>query len=239
MKEMQVTSRIRDVQQRIRDACSHANRPESEVTLLAVSKTKPLTDLIEAYEAGQRHFAENYAQEAVEKRQQAPFLDAQWHFIGPLQSNKTRPIAEHFDWVHTVDRMKIAQRLSDQRPPDRPALNVLIQVNISHDPAKAGVLPSQVMALADKVALLPNLKLRGLMTITANDLSEETLRQQFMELKNLQSTLIKQHSDCTELSMGMSGDFPLAIACGATMVRIGSDIFGSRTPNQTTQRSNA
>ncbi len=229
MTKLQVTSRIFDVNQRISQACTEANRPRTEVTLLAVSKTKPLNDIIEAYQAGQRHFAENYAQEAIEKFETAPFTDAQWHFIGPLQSNKTKRIAETFDWVHTIDRMKIAQRLSDQRPDNLTPLNVLIQVNISKDPAKAGVLPSQVTQMAQQIAALPRLRLRGLMTITANGLEPAALEAQFKELKKLQITLITDHSECTELSMGMSNDFPLAIACGATMVRIGSDIFGTRT----------
>lgn len=229
MTKLQITSRISEVNQRISQACEDANRQRSEVTLLAVSKTKPLADILEAYQCGQRHFAENYAQEAVEKHQTAPFSDAQWHFIGPLQSNKTKIIAEHFDWVHTIDRMKIAQRLNDQRPSNLPRLKVLIQVNISQDPAKAGVLPSQVMHMAEQIAKLPRLQLKGLMTITANGLEPDALAAQFRELKNLQSTLITQHGDSTELSMGMSNDFPLAIACGATMVRVGSDIFGTRT----------
>jgi pyridoxal phosphate enzyme (YggS family) len=232
MTDLQVASRISAVNERISLACTHAKRPIDEVTLLAVSKTKPLEQLAEAYDSGQRHFAENYAQEAVDKYDTAPFTDATWHFIGPLQSNKTRIIAERFDWVHTIDRYKVAQRLSDQRPADLSPLNVLIQVNISEDPAKAGVLPSQVEAFSKRVAELPNLELRGLMTITANGLSDQALENQFSELKKLQLTLIKQHSSCTELSMGMSKDFDLAIAQGATMVRVGSDIFGTRTPKQ-------
>lgn len=229
MTKLQVTSRIHDVNQRISQACLAANRPRHEVQLLAVSKTKPLSDILAAYDAGQRDFAENYAQEAVEKRLNAPFQDAQWHFIGPIQSNKTKLIAEHFDWVHSIDRLKIAQRLNDQRPNEQPPLKVLIQVNISQDPAKAGVLPSQIMALAEQISKLPRLQLKGLMTITADGLEQDELASQFQELKNLQITLIKQHLTCTELSMGMSNDFPLAIACGATMVRVGSDIFGSRS----------
>ena len=230
MENLQITSRISNIQQRINRACQAANRSEGEVQLLAVSKTKPIDMIEEAYAAGQRHFGENYAQEAIEKSENPALAGVTWHFIGPLQSNKTRGIAEHVDWVHTLDRTKIAQRLNDQRPNERGPLNVLIQVNISRDPAKAGVLSSQVLAFADTIALLPNLKLRGLMTITAQGLSERELTAQFSELKNLQSTLIKQHSSCTELSMGMSQDFETAIACGATIVRIGSDIFGARAP---------
>lgn len=230
MTNLSVTSRLTSVKARIQSACLEAGRDPESVTLLAVSKTKPLADILEAYEAGQRDFGENYAQETIEKCQQSILADIQWHFIGPLQSNKTRPIAESVDWVHTIDRLKIAQRLSDQRPSSMAPLKVLIQVNISDDPAKAGVTPSQVGRLAEQIAALPNLEIKGLMTITAAGLNETELASQFRELKNLQTTLIKRYSSCTEVSMGMSNDFELAIACGATMVRIGSDIFGARAP---------
>lgn len=232
MSDNSTRERLLDVRRRIEAACQKADKSPEAVTLLAVSKTKPMSQLTEAYQAGQRHFGENYAQEAVEKQQTAAFEAAQWHFIGPLQSNKSRGIAESMDWVHTVDRRKIAQRLNDQRPKNLPPLNVLIQVNISGDPAKSGVSPNEIHALADIIADCPNLSLRGLMTITANGLDEPALRAQFTELKNLQLALIKQHSTCTECSMGMSRDFELAIECGATMVRVGSDIFGQRTPKQ-------
>ena len=228
MTNLPINARLKTIQTQIKESCIRSSRTPNEVCLLAVSKTKPLSDLISAYQAGQRHFAENYAQEAIDKCQHAPFDDAIWHFIGPLQANKTRGIAEHFDWVHSIDRVKIARRLSEQRPLERPPLNLLIQVNISRDPAKAGVLPEEAETLARQISDLPNVCLRGLMTITAAKLAEATLREQFNELKNLQTALIKQHSNCTELSMGMSGDFELAITCGATMVRIGSALFGAR-----------
>jgi len=230
MPNLQLTSRLEVVKKEIESACLNANRKLASVELLAVSKTKPLADIIDAHAAGQRHFAENYAQEAVEKRQQAPFEDGVWHFIGPLQSNKTRVIAEHYDWVHTIDRLKIAQRLSDQRPKHLPPLNLLIQVNISDDPVKAGVKLSQVSALADQIQTLPNVSFRGLMAIPAAELDDHSLSSQFRQLKNVQFDLIKQHTQCTELSIGMSQDFQIAIAEGATMVRIGSNIFGARTP---------
>jgi len=229
MTNLQIASRLDAVNQRIEEACRQAKRPFSDVSLLAVSKTKPLSEVIEAYEAGQRVFAENYAQEAVDKCVNAPFKDVQWHFIGPLQSNKSRGIAEHYDWVHTIDRIKIAKRLNDQRPENMPPLNILIQVNISRDPAKSGVTIDHTSALAEQLAALPNLILRGLMAIPAADLSLEALSDQFLELKNQQLALIKHHSECTELSIGMSRDFDIAIKCGATMVRVGSDIFGART----------
>lgn len=230
MSELSVTSRLEQVETKIRKSCTENNRPTSAVTLIAVSKTKPAALIEAAWQAGARHFGENYAQELVEKAEQLELDGAQWHFIGPLQSNKTRLIAENADWVHTIDRLKIARRLSEQRPKGHPPLNVLIQVNISDDPAKAGVLLSQVGPLADQIAALPNLKLKGLMTITAADLSPLALEAQFRELKKAQSDLITQHPSCTEVSMGMSRDFELAIRCGATMVRVGSDIFGARAP---------
>ncbi len=232
MTNLRIDSNLANIQTQIKNACITSKRNPELVQLLAVSKTKPLEALNEAYQAGQRHFAENYAQEAIEKRNNAPFNDAVWHFIGPLQSNKTRGIAEHFDWVHTIDRFKIAKRLSDQRPEHLSPLSVLIQVNISNDPAKAGVLPKEIPVLADQMATLPNIQLRGLMTITANGLSQAKLSEQFNELKKCQMALIKQHSQCTELSMGMSNDFELAIACGATMVRVGSAIFGARNTSE-------
>ncbi|MDO7641516.1 MAG: YggS family pyridoxal phosphate-dependent enzyme, partial [Reinekea forsetii] len=151
-----------------------------------------------------------------------------WHFIGPLQSNKSRGVAEQFDWLHSMDRFKLAQRLNDQRPAEKAPLNLLIQVNISQDPAKSGVKPDQVAVLATQILALPRLEFRGLMAIPAADLPLATLTAQFQELKRLQQSLIKDFPECTELSIGMSGDFPTAIDCGATMVRIGTDIFGAR-----------
>ncbi|TXR51442.1 YggS family pyridoxal phosphate-dependent enzyme [Reinekea thalattae] len=229
MSAPQLESQLASVNQRIVEACSKTKRNCDDVALLAVSKTKPLADIITLYQAGHRQFAENYAQEGVEKCQQAPFDDAIWHFIGPLQSNKTKLIAEHFDWVHTIDREKIARRLSDQRPPEKPPLNLLIQVNISQDPAKSGVTAAQAVTLAKQISVLPNVRLRGLMTILEAQLSEQHRLAQFQELKKLQQALIKEHPDCKELSMGMSSDFELAIQAGATMVRVGSDIFGKRS----------
>lgn len=228
MSNLELSSRLSGVNDRISTACERNQRNPNSVQLLAVSKTKPLSMLEQAYQAGQRHFAENYVQEGVSKRQIWPYPDTTWHFIGPLQSNKTRSVAEHFDWVHTVDRLKIAQRLSDQRPTDLPALNVLIQVNISQDDAKSGVEINAAGDLADQIATLPNMHLRGLMAIPAVDLTDQQLTKQYLQLKSLRDTLMKKHSECTELSIGMSGDFEVAIACGATMVRIGSDIFGAR-----------
>ncbi|MFC3701835.1 YggS family pyridoxal phosphate-dependent enzyme [Reinekea marina] len=228
MTNLLLSSRLKAVNERIIASAGASGRPIHEVRLLAVSKTKPLEQLEQAYQAGQRHFAENYAQEAVEKRTSWPHSGCEWHFIGPLQSNKTRAIAEHYDWVHTVDRFKIAKRLNDQRPSKRAPLKVLIQVNISNDPAKSGVLTEEVYALAKQLLTLPALEFKGLMTITAANLSKDDLKAQFLQLKSLRDTLIQDFSSCTELSMGMSADFELAIECGATMVRVGSEIFGAR-----------
>jgi len=228
MSNLELSSRLMVVNDRILAACEKSHRHPNSVQLLAVSKTKPLSMLEQAYQSGQRQFAENYVQEGTEKRQQWPHSDTTWHFIGPLQSNKTRQVAETFDWVHTIDRLKIAQRLNDQRPSSLPALNVLIQVNISEDEAKSGVTVDQATDLAEQISTLPSLRLRGLMAIPAVDLTDEQLTTQYLQLKSLRDTLMKKHSECTELSIGMSADFAIAIACGATMVRIGSDIFGAR-----------
>jgi PLP dependent protein len=195
------------------------------VTLIAVSKTQPATAVLEAALAGQRDFGENYIQEGVDKvlalqSQQPPLL---WHMIGPIQSNKTRLVAEHFDWVHTIDRLKIAQRLSEQRPSDLTPLNVLIQVNIDDEASKSGVLASEVLDLARSVALLPQLKLRGLMCIP-----EKAGTESFVRMARLLAELNAQGLGLDVLSMGMSADFEAAIAQGATHVRVGSAIFGAR-----------
>lgn len=233
MTNMLLSSRLHAVNLRIERACYLANRNPNDVRLLAVSKHKPLSDIIELHAVKQRDFAENYAQEAISKRLNAPFDDGCWHFIGPLQSNKSRGIAECYDWIHTIDRFKIAKRLSDQRPAHLPPLNALIQVNISRDPAKSGVNTNQVERLATQINELPNLRFRGIMSIPEANLPPEELTQQFSELKNLQMTLINIFPDCTELSMGMSNDFEIAIACGSTMIRVGSDIFGPRVSSDT------
>ncbi|MHA7879782.1 MAG: YggS family pyridoxal phosphate-dependent enzyme [Saccharospirillum sp.] len=227
-QETVLAQRLAAVNERIRRACVQAGRDPAGVTLVGVSKTKPLADLQQAVAAGLADLGENYVQEAVDKISQWQGPAPTWHFIGPVQSNKTRPIAEHFDWVHSVDRLKIARRLSEQRPPGRAPLKVLVQVNISEDSAKAGVAADEVMALIDAMAALPNLEVRGLMAIPALDLDEATLKRQFLQLKSLSDTLITRHAGCDAISMGMSADFELAIACGATHVRVGSAIFGAR-----------
>lgn len=208
-----------------------ARRPNS-VQLLAVSKTKPIKLLEQAMAVGQRAFGENYVQEGVEKVQyfQSNHADIalEWHFIGPIQSNKTRPIAEHFDWVHSVDRLKIAQRLNEQRPNNLGELNVLIQVNISSEESKSGTTSEEVMVLAAAINEMPNLTLRGLMSIPANVSNYDEQLAAFTQLASIQNQLRAQYPQVDTLSMGMSGDMDSAIEAGSTMVRIGTAIFGTR-----------
>ncbi|GGX42974.1 YggS family pyridoxal phosphate-dependent enzyme [Saccharospirillum salsuginis] len=223
-----IADNLASVKARIRSACERAGRSADDVTLVAVSKTWPLADLLAAVSAGATDLGENYVQESVDKVDAWSGPRPVWHFIGPLQSNKTRAIAERFDWVQTIDRLKIARRLSDQRPESIPPLNVCLQVNISRDPAKSGVTPDEVTELARSVSELPRLRLAGLMAIPALDLPEAELKAQFLQLKSLRDTLITDFPDCQALSMGMSQDFEIAIECGATHVRVGSAIFGQR-----------
>lgn len=209
-------------------ACHRFHRNSNEVTLLAVSKTKPAADLRAAYMAEQRHFGENYLQEALEKQQQLSDLNIVWHFIGPIQSNKTRSLAEHFDWVHSVDRLKIARRLSEQRPEHLAALNICLQVNLDNEDTKSGVSLEELPALVESVAQLPHLTLRGLMAIPA---PHSDFDQQQQSLTRLH-TALQQINACgyalDTLSMGMSGDLEAAVAAGSSIVRIGTDIFGAR-----------
>lgn len=223
-----IAANLQTVRQRIDAACTAAHRGVGEVQLLAVSKTFGPEAVREAFQGGQRAFGENYIQEAVEKIALLADLPLQWHCIGPVQSNKTRLVAAHFDWVHTVDRLKVAQRLSEQRPEGKPALQVCIQVNIDGGPTKSGVAPGEVLALAREVAQLPNLALRGLMTIPQpyDDFGGQLAvhgraRALFDELR-------AQGLALDTLSMGMSADLEAAIAAGSTMVRVGTAIFGSR-----------
>ena len=230
MRKGSIAENLNSVTERIVTACGAFERDPATVTLLAVSKTKPAGDLRAAYQAGQRHFGENYLQEALDKQAELADLDIVWHFIGPLQSNKSRDVAEHFQWMHTVDRLKIARRLSEQRPPHLPPLNICLQVNIDNEESKSGVAPEALPELARKVAELPNLRLRGLMAIPAPRGPAQDQREPFLQmavlLADLQAQLPGQSLDT--LSMGMSGDMEAAIASGATIVRIGTDIFGAR-----------
>lgn len=203
-------------------------RVPGSVQLLAVSKTHAAAAVQRARDAGQHHFGENYLQEALGKMEQLS-TDLVWHFIGPIQSNKTRPLAERFDWVHTVDREKIARRLDEQRPADKPPLNVLLQMNVSGETSKSGVSLAGLPALAAVVASLPRLRLRGLMAIPAPTDDVAGQRAAFRQLAEARDALVAAgHTTCTELSMGMSQDMEAAIAEGATMVRVGTDIFGAR-----------
>ncbi|ACY50619.1 YggS family pyridoxal phosphate-dependent enzyme [Vibrio diabolicus] len=220
-----ITSQIRYDEQKF------GRTPES-VQLLAVSKTKPVEAILEAHQAGQTAFGENYVQEGVSKVQHFaehyPDNRIEWHFIGPIQSNKSRLVAEHFDWVHTIDRTKIAQRLNDQRPSELKPLQVLIQVNTSGEASKSGVTEAEVFELAELISRLPNLTLRGLMSIPANVSDYESQLHEFQKLATLKQTLEAQFPEIDTLSMGMSGDMTAAIEAGSTMVRIGTAIFGAR-----------
>jgi len=221
--------RYQDVKAHISSACEQVQRSEDEISLLAVSKTKPAHMVETLYQLGQRSFGENYLQDAVEKITSLKQLtDIEWHFIGPIQSNKTRIIAEHFQWVETLDREKIAQRLNDQRPAVLPPLNVLIQVNISREEQKSGIAPEQVEKFAKFIEQTPQLALKGLMCIPEATNDEGKLIAQFDEMQRLLKQLTNNYPHCTVLSMGMSNDLELAIKHGSSQVRIGTDIFGAR-----------
>ncbi|WP_077033649.1 YggS family pyridoxal phosphate-dependent enzyme [Pelomonas sp. KK5] len=217
---------------RIEAACAKAGRSAQSVTLLVVSKTFPSMAVREAHAAGARRFGENYVQEALDKIEDLTDIRSgvEWHLIGPLQSNKTKPVAEAFDWVHSVDRLKIAQRLSEQRPAGMPPLNVCLQVNISGEASKSGVAPADVETLAREVAALPRLALRGLMAVPEPEGDFEAQRIPHRALAALQARLISNGlTQLDTLSIGMSADLEAAIAEGSTMVRIGSAIFGTRS----------
>lgn len=227
-----VIGKLQTVRSRIAQACAAAGRPVDSVTLLAVSKTFAANAVREAFAAGQREFGENYVQEALDKIAALADLRAQieWHLIGPLQSNKTRPVAAAFDWVHSVDRLKIAQRLSEQRPAELPPLQLCLQVNISGEASKSGLLPDEVLAVAQAVALLPRLRLRGLMAIPEPAEDQAAQRAPHRALRELLASLNDAGLALDSLSMGMSADLEAAVAEGATIVRIGTAIFGGRSP---------
>jgi len=227
-----IAGNLQAVEATITDAVKASERTRSDVQLLAVSKTFPAQAVLDAMAAGQLAFGENYLQEALDKiasvAQAQPDAAVEWHFIGPIQSNKTRPIAASFAWVHTVERLKIAQRLSEQRPPELGPLNICLQVNISGEASKSGASPDDLPALAREVAQLPNLRLRGLMAIPepTTDVAEQ--RAAFARVRALFDALRADGLEMDTLSMGMSGDLAPAIAEGATIVRVGSAIFGKR-----------
>lgn len=229
---MTIQNNISDVKARIEQAAEECHRSSQDITLLAVSKTKPCEAILDAIEAGQRQFGENYVQEGVEKIQFfANRADLVWHFIGPLQSNKSRLVAEHFDWFHTLDRAKIAQRLNDQRPSDKAPLNVLIQINISDENSKSGIQLAQLDELAEQISQMPNLILRGLMTIPAPETHYERQCEAFRKMEQAYKHLQTHYSSVDTLSMGMTDDMAAAIHCGSTLVRIGTAIFGARNYN--------
>lgn len=220
-----IAENIAKVRARIREAAQASGRAPESVRLLAVSKTKPAADVREAHAAGLIDFGENYLQEALAKQAELADLALTWHFIGPIQSNKTRPIAEHFQWVHSVDRLKVAERLCAQRPPHLPPLNVCLQVNVSGEDSKSGCSAAELPELAHAVAALPNLKLRGLMAIPE---PTDDLAAQHAAFARLRELLVSLDLGLDTLSMGMSHDLEAAIAEGATWVRIGTALFGAR-----------
>jgi len=224
-----LSQRLQAVQAQIIDAAKANNRQVDSIQLLAVSKTQPVTAVQAAAEAGQIRFGENYLQDALPKIQTLSDkgFDLEWHYIGPIQSNKTRAIAENFQWVHSVDRLKIAQRLSEQRPSHLPALKICIQVNIDREPQKSGIEPENLNALASAINKLPRIELHGLMAIPSAQSTNEQQHQAFAELRTLFENLPSSDTLDT-LSMGMSNDLETAIAEGSTMVRIGTAIFGPR-----------
>jgi pyridoxal phosphate enzyme (YggS family) len=228
-----ISTNLQAVKRRINVACSVTGRNPNSISLLAVSKTFPAAALREAHADGQRSFGENYVQEALAKQAELADLDLEWHFIGPLQSNKTKPVAEHFAWVHSVERLKIAVRLSAQRPAGLPPLNVCVQVNVSGEASKSGCTPEEVPVLCRAVAQLPNLRLRGLMAIPEpgqGSAAENSVlaRRQFGVLRALRDRLNTEGMTLDTLSMGMSHDLEDAIMEGATIVRVGTAIFGER-----------
>ncbi|WP_241650177.1 YggS family pyridoxal phosphate-dependent enzyme [Rosenbergiella collisarenosi] len=224
-----ISQNLHSVEQRIADIAKHCGRSTQEITLLAVSKTKPESNIAAAYAAGQRCFGENYVQEGVGKIMSLSHLPGiDWHFIGPLQSNKSRLVAENFAWCHTVDRLKLAQRLADQRPDHLPPLNVLIQINISDESSKAGIHEEALFQLATEISQLPRLTLRGIMAIPAPEPDYTQQLAVCQRMAQLYQQLAQRFTGIDTLSLGMSDDLDAAITAGSTLVRVGSAIFGAR-----------
>ncbi len=234
MNQADIPANIAKLHRRVSLAAEKIQKRPEEITVLAVSKTRPAEDIRIAHACGLTAFGENYVQEALEKISALADLDLSWHFIGPIQSNKTQAIATHFHWVHSIDRQKIARRLSEQRPPEMPPLQVCLQVNISGEDSKSGVEPKQLQALAEAVLSLPRLQLRGLMAIPAAATDEREQRRAFAALRELLDELNAHLPPAAAgqaldtLSMGMSGDLEAAIIEGSTLVRVGTDLFGKR-----------
>ena len=225
---IRVTKNLANVRDLLAKSAADADRDAESIRLLAVSKKQPISSVIEAAAAGQRDFGENFVQEGLEKIAGTGRDDLSWHFIGHLQSNKTQAVADHFDWVHTVDRFKIAERLSNQRPKQMRDLNICLQVNIDNEPGKSGIAVIEVMALARKIAVLPRIRLRGLMCLPKMRSDFNAQREPFARLRELSDTLLTDGIAVDTLSMGMSGDFRAAILEGSTIVRIGTAVFGPR-----------
>jgi len=223
-----IAANLRQINTRIAELCRQYHRNTDDISLLAVSKTKPAEDIRSAFNAGQHCFGENYLQEALQKIQTLYDLPIEWHFIGSIQSNKTRELAEHFSWVHSVDRLKIARRLSEQRPESMPPLNICLQVNISEEASKSGLMLGELSELVAEVVQLPNITLRGLMAIPAKADTLSAQRATFNKINLALQTLQKTHPELDTLSMGMSNDLEAAIAEGSTILRIGTAIFGAR-----------
>lgn len=224
-----ISANLQAVLARIHAAALSSGRQPDEIGLLAVSKTCPASSVRKAVAAGQQAFGENYVQEGIDKIREVALPNLEWHFIGPLQSNKTRLVAETFQWVHSIDRLKIAERLSEQRPASLPPLQVCLQVNISEEKTKSGIPAGELLPLARKVALLPNMQLRGLMAIPAPEKDYDRQRQAFRRLRELFDQLKQEGLRLDTLSMGMSDDMEAAIAEGTTLVRVGTAIFGERS----------
>jgi pyridoxal phosphate enzyme (YggS family) len=219
---------LQNIYSRVEAACAAVGRERSEITILAVSKQHPASRIRALFELGQTRFGENYVQEALEKQQALADLQIEWHFIGPLQSNKTKEVAAHFDWAQSADRRKILRRLSEQRPSGLPPLNVLLQVNIDREPQKAGLAPEEVMDMAQYAGELNGLRLRGLMAIPKPTETIEEALPSYRKMKQLFDRLVETGFDVDTLSMGMSADLEAAIMAGSTMVRIGTDLLGPR-----------
>jgi len=228
MNQQQLIDNIAKVSSRVRLAAQKSQRKECDIRVLAVSKTRPAEAIRVASQAGLSEFGENYLQEALDKMADLADLSLVWHFIGPIQSNKTRAIAEHFQWVHSVDRLKIAERLSQQRPDNLDPLNICLQINLSSEASKSGVAPQQAAELLRGAAALPRIRVRGLMAIPAPTQDQAQQRKNFAELRELLEALKLEVPYLDTLSMGMSADLESAIAEGATIVRIGTDLFGAR-----------
>jgi len=225
-----IEKNLASVRNNITHTAIDCERDPTKITLLAVSKTKPVADIVAAYQSGQRDFGENYLQEAENKIIALSDKQIIWHYIGPIQSNKTRKISQLFDWVHSVDRLKIARRLNETHPENKAPLNILLQVNIDNEPSKSGILADEILPLAQQIESLHRLKLRGLMAIPAIHKDAEQQRKPFVQMREAFTQLQQKYPDCDTLSMGMSGDMQAAIAEGSTLVRIGTAIFGARTP---------